>query len=115
MKLKFYGHSDDLFEAEINGEPVAEIDCYRAVAAYKVADDSGALIVAGIYSPGDMRTGTWLVGVAPLDEDVPLPSWPIEVGSDRYTTTLTIEAPDTANILILRSGANWEPIERGGK
>jgi len=93
--LKFYGASDDLFEIEgtIKDEP-DEIGCYNRSAAVKVYDRLGnGLIVAGIY----INPGVWAIGIAPMDEDQPLPGWPHAYSRD--SALLTIEAPDDAVVV----------------
>lgn len=111
--IKIYGASDDLFEIDTDhrkDEP-DEIGCYDAPAAVKITADgemgggSNGLIVFGLYAPGSIAA-CWAVGISQLDEDVPLPTWPMtwgtwnRAGDDRvgYSVMLTIEAPDNAKI-----------------
>jgi hypothetical protein len=98
--LQFYGASDDLFEIEgtIPGEP-DEIDCWlgnKGVnAAVEIRDENGhGLRVTAMYAAFE---AVWNIGVEPLDEDVPIPDWPMKISlSDRgYSTLLAMEVPDT--------------------
>lgn len=91
--LKFYGASDDLFEIEgYRGDEPDEIGRKATVCVF---DRQGnGLVVAASY----VHAGTWAIGIAPLNEDQPLPGWPMkwEAKVPGYTTVLTIEAPDDA-------------------
>jgi len=102
--LQFYGASDDLFEIEGTraGEP-DEIGCFERIAAVKVANDHAGLFVAALYNPPkrpDGLPGCWTIGICPLEEDVPLPDWPMrwELASNGYSTKLTLEAPDDVRV-----------------
>lgn len=96
--LKFYGASDDLFEVEgtIGGEP-DEIGCYDETAAVKVANEHGGLFVVAHYAPKNLAA-CWSIGLMQLDEDVPLPNWPMKwsTGGRGYSVLLEIEVPDSA-------------------
>ncbi len=98
--LKFYGASDDLFECEGTdtgiGEP-DEINCYdkSCVIEIKTRSEEG-LRVVGTYAVAD--NACWMIGIAPLDENQPIPSWTISYknGDNGYTAELTILTPDDA-------------------
>ena len=45
-----------------------------------------------------IRSGCWCIGVTPIDEDIPLPSWPMRWSATGYTTVLEIDAPDDADL-----------------
>lgn len=94
-KLKFYGASDDLFEIEGTslGEP-DEIGCYSRTPIVKVCNDLAGLQVIAHY------VGVWSIGIAPLDEDIPLPGWPMEwrLSGLGYSTELTLEVPDDVRV-----------------
>lgn len=97
--LKFYGASDDLFEIEgtTKGEP-EEIGCYDRPGAVKVYDRQGnGLIVTGLY----IDPGVWSIGIAPMEENQPLPGWPHSYGPSArgYSALLTIDAPDDAIVV----------------
>ena len=100
--LTFYGHSDDVAVA-------GDDEYYGIPAAFKVSggiDHSGppreeGLIVGLSYAQlGNIRSlpGTWLVGIMQLDEDVPLPPWPMRWKGKGYTVRLEIDVPDEVEI-----------------
>jgi len=97
--LKFYGASDDLFECEGTntgiGEP-DEINCYDEPCIIEIKTESEGLRIVGEYAVAD--NACWMIGVAPLDEDQRIPSWPISYknGTNGYTAELTILTPDDA-------------------
>lgn len=97
-KLKFYGASDDLFEIDgTSGNEPDEIGCYDRPCVVKVSNDHAGLHVVGIYAPGD-GPACWSLGIMQLDEDVPLPDWPMtwSVSGRGYSVALEIDAPDSA-------------------
>lgn len=96
--LKFWGASDDLFEIEGSrgGEP-SEVDERDVV---RVCDKmgNGLQVVANYIDPG-----VWSIGVAPLNEDQPIPAWPMSwrlEESRRYSAELTIEAPGDVKLTL---------------
>ena len=105
--LKFYGASDDLFEIEgARGDEPDEIClCDRPVTVslklepppYDGGPEVGivpeGLHVTGLYAPND-ATACWMIGIAPLDEGLDMPGWPMRWRFDGYTTVLEIDAPD---------------------
>jgi hypothetical protein len=99
--LVFQGHSDDLFcmEGERRGEP-DEMGCFGGAAAARIATAEGVgLIVVGTYSMARLpRTGGWIIGLSQLDEDVPLPDWPMRwrTAENGYSPRLEIDVPDAA-------------------
>lgn len=104
--LTFSGSSDDIFcfeEKRGGDETYAGSD---DIAAYKVANDHGGLIVVGAYSPKLAGNGCWAVGVTLLDEDIKLPDWPMRFGSAQngYSALLTIETPDDVRVTPLHRG-----------
>lgn len=96
--LMFYGVSDDLFECEgTHIEEPDEIGCYDRPAAVSITTPQEAgLIIIGYYD--NHINACWSIGILPLDEDVPIPAWPISVklGGRGYSAALTIEVPDDA-------------------
>lgn len=97
----FSGSSDDVFQYEEQGCGGDEAYAYDdEIAAFKITNDHGGLIVIGSYSPKATGNGCWAVGVAPLAEDVPLPDWPmaISLAKNGYSTELMIDAPDGVRI-----------------
>lgn len=93
-KFEFSGSSDDLVTTAVNGD----WDEFSG-GEFTLTDGSGhGMAVYVEYCPGQgkRRLNGWMVGVAPLDEDVPIPDWPMKfsLDSNGYAALLTIEAPD---------------------
>ena len=104
--LTFYGASDDLFECDDSaGRDTNEVGAYDRPGIYKIMDGDAGLYVVGHYAPGNV-TGCWSVGVMPLDEDVPLPPWPVAMalGGRGYSAVLTLTVPDTAKCTRCQGG-----------
>ena len=106
--LKLYGASDDLFEIEgtRRGEP-DEIGCFDQMEGppavlLQSTSEGGRLVVIASYAPGQGKKApaTWAIGLAPADENVPLPSWPMRwaLGGRGYTTELQIDVPDDTTV-----------------
>lgn len=97
--LTVYGASDDLIEADgIDGA-----DEYNAV-------DGGRLEVTGpngqrfyiyaVNTPG----AVWLVGVTQVDEDIPIPNWPMTLRQSkacRYSSELVVDCPEGTKVQFL--------------
>ena len=105
--LKFSGRSDDsfqcIFEEATSGDEAYLID---NIHAFLVRADNGAgLYVCGTYAPKVIAVTCWVVGVAQLDEDVPIPCWTIryENSTTGYSPVLVIEAPNDVEV---------KPVER---
>lgn len=99
--LQFYGSSDDNFCVEGGGHDDEINNCADgSTMAYTVKHGGEGLIVTGQYAPESIP-GVWTIGVAPLDEDVPLPEWVIRfsLAERGYSSMLTIEVPDGAEVL----------------
>jgi len=96
--LAFYGASDDLFEIEgtSKGEP-DEVGCFmeKAIAQIITPDGEGLHVVAQ-YAPGDVAC--WSIGLMQLDEDKPIPDWPMRWKAQGYSVRLEIDAPDDARV-----------------
>lgn len=105
-ELYFFGISDDLFVYEQAENGIgAEIDCYDSPAIFKVLDTTGnGLYVTGYYAPQGVNAPVWTVGVAPLDEDVALPEWPLyfRLADNGYSPMLVIEA--TNDVTVIAAG-----------
>lgn len=94
--ISFYGASDDL--VEVRGcDGADEFNTYETGPLMWSGEviAPGAVIGLRVYAIYD-RNGTWSFAVAKLDEDVPLPDWPIRVRQSpdcEYSTALEIDAP----------------------
>lgn len=105
--LGFYGASDDLFLADVDGKCVEELCNSGAdeAMAYLVKAGTESLVVVGIYAPAPVG-GTWVVGVTLYAEGFALPPWPMRFISENpdgtnklpYSPRLIIEAPDNVTI-----------------
>lgn len=104
-RLRFYGASDDLFECD--GDLREEINCYDKGAIYHLKSTQGEMIVYGIYAPKGTPGASWVVGVALVDEGIPLPDWPMRLVTGEpsgypnpqpYSPMLLIDAPDDVAI-----------------
>lgn len=105
-RLSFYGRSDDLLTADVNGEPTHEAGAFGRGGAFRIKASDGALRVVGHY--GAANTSCWAIGVAPDAEGAPLPVWPMYFmlaepegfpNPKTASTLLVIEAPDDAVII----------------
>lgn len=97
--VTFYGLSHDLFECD-DGEDNNEIYHPHKGPAVFVIEAFGniGVQVVGICSTGAMEGAVWSIGLAPLDEDVPLPDWSMKWSADGCTAKLTITIPDDAKV-----------------
>ena len=90
------GFSDDRFviDGSIEGEP-DEIECYRARAKLRIADETGA----GLFVTGETAfDGGWAIAVAPLGTGSELPPWPARWLTVDGRTGVRIEIPKGARI-----------------
>jgi hypothetical protein len=98
MEVRIYGASDDL--VEVRGCSGADEFSAPEPGVWRgdlVAPDGGALRVHVMYD------GCWHVAVGQVDEDFPLPDWPLRFEVQRagarqervgYSTALIAEVPD---------------------
>lgn len=98
-RLIFYGASDDLLE--LDGDMSDEFEAYNG-AAVKLNSLCGEMLITAIYAPRCIRAPVWSIGIAPVDEDVPIPDWPITMGASGYSAILTIECPDDIQVEEVR-------------
>ncbi len=93
MILKFSGHSDDNIHIEgnqrgidvahpLNGEPFD----------YAILNVGGTMKVYAFYN------GTWFFAVGLIDEDIPLPTWPIKHYMEGYSAVMEIDVPDDVRV-----------------
>ena len=88
----FRGHSDDTFGWDCSDGRGDDHDdsANHRVRTYVLGSLPGhRLAVTGVYGLGCM----WAVGIAPLDDDEPLPGWPMTWSFEDYSAVLRIEAP----------------------
>lgn len=103
--LKFYGASDDLFEYEDSAGPGDEIGCWDCIPTYTVKDSAGnGFQVIAVYSSTSkkIKNGVWAIGVAPLDEGIPIPEWKMDMVLSKrgYSTMLVVYVPDDVTVTV---------------
>lgn len=98
------GASDDRVEVDILGEDGRsdfEVDAFdRGRSIFiRLADGTGMRVYAE-YSPTDLGGGVWVIGVAQLGEDQPIPDWPMKyrTAENGYSPELIIEVPEDAEV-----------------
>lgn len=102
--ITIYGVSDDLVEVEIidgDGRKRIELDAYdRGQSIYLRLMDGTGMRVYAEYSPTDLGGGVWMIGVAQLGEDQPIPDWPMKyrTAENGYSPVLVIEAPEDVTV-----------------
>ena len=102
MKLVCYGYSDDVAIIDIYRNDYikshSDCGCFNRPCYAEVTNGTEGIILAFNY------VGTWAVGIAQLDEEVPIPDWAqhpyIQMRDDvDYTVALILEdVPDDVNI-----------------
>lgn len=109
MTIYIYGASDDLVEFE--GDFREEYNTYDH-GYFHIKDEQGEGVrVEAHYG----ENGTWLIGAAPLDEDVPMPwnigyAFPDEVRySNTYSAILRIDAPE--GVTVTQVNKNGDPVD----
>lgn len=97
--LKFYGYSDDLVEVEGTFDGCDEYNRIDRPGIFKIADETEGLLVIVEFG----YSGTWMVGVAPVDEETPMPTtWNIRIGQDHdYSAMLVMSPPENAKLTVL--------------
>lgn len=100
--LRFEGHSDDTFgEYGLTNEDFGNCATGTPFVCRIVSDSGEGLHVWGQYAGKDWPNkapGCWMVGIQQLDEDRPIPNWPMRFTSGGYTVELHIEAPDDVTL-----------------
>lgn len=92
-ELTFYGASDDIF--------VAGNDEFYAPYNVIVVSEGGQLVVSADY----LSNGVWAIGIAPVDEDIPIPAWParFDLAERGYSARLTLTVPGKATVRQLKA------------
>lgn len=90
----FYGASDDLIEIEgvKGGNEFGIFKVGPYIAAFNLG---GKMRIHSIYD------GCWSFAVGQVDEEIPLPDWPIRIkwpGGRGYSTRLEIDVPDDVKV-----------------
>lgn len=97
-RLSFYGSSDDNFIYAINGRDEDEFLCYDRPCnvILRSATTEQRVRVTGVYAPGE--GATWSVGLSPVEEAEPMPTWPVAFEARGYTAVMHIDVPDDTTI-----------------
>lgn len=105
-QLIFEGHSDDTFGEY--GFTKDDHDCCAsgALIVFSVTDESEGMNVVGQYGSTDWPDecpGCWLIGIQPIEEDVPITSWPMrfETADNGYSPRLIVDAPEGVKVRCL--------------
>lgn len=104
QELCFRGASDDLFyvEGDKFGE---ELGCFSKPCILQLWSkrEASGLLVIGHYSLGD--NGTWMIGVAQMEEDIHIPEWPTSFyNATGYSVGMRITVPEDCVITDLTHG-----------
>jgi hypothetical protein len=101
QKAIFYGASDDLIEVKgVKGED--EFGAYNGDdLIHGVFNLGGKMRIYAIYD------GCWMFAVGQVDEEIPLPDWPIRIVQSRkvpYSVELQIDVPDDVKVFLEGKG-----------
>ncbi len=92
--LKIYGASDDLVEMDgIAGAD--EFNCYKdesLLATFVLKADNERLRIHAIYD------GSWCFALGQVEEDDPMPPWPVRRTWSGYSEHVEIDVPDHARV-----------------
>ncbi len=113
--VKFEGYSDDTFgcywkKADGRSDDVDDDDCAQlTVRTMHVKAGDKRMAVTGVYGQECM----WSVGIAPIEDDEPMPDWPMRWRFEGYSTVLEIDLPDGFEITLAQPKP--EPCETCGE
>ena len=100
--LTFCGYSDDTFMCEGPGVDVDHDDAARmTVRTIVVAAGDQRMAVTGVYGQACM----WSIGIAPIDDDEPLPDWGMAWSFKGYSAVLRLTVPDDATVSLVQPPA----------
>lgn len=85
--ITFRGHSDDIVMIEGNGKGEDEFYGPHDKEIFATFIVGGQMRIHAIYH------GTWCFAIDLIDEDIPLPDWPIKFHMDGYSAVLEIDTP----------------------
>ena len=105
--LAFFGHSDDtacwtwLVDGEEEGGDSHDDSASHTVRAWRVEAGPDRVDVVMSYAPGP--GAVWSVGLAPADEDVPIPQWAQSPKFETrgYSVWMILEVPDLAEVRLV--------------
>lgn len=101
MKMKFEGYSDDTFGAYWEGGDVDNDDgAQGSLRILRVDAGDHRLLVTGQYSPHSVA-GTWMIGLAMVDEHDALPPWSMAWRFSGYTPQLFLDVPEDFRVTLV--------------
>lgn len=110
MTLKFEGASDDTFGCYWKGGDVDDDDCANmSVRTMYVKAGDQRMAVTGVYGQACM----WSIGIGPIEDDEPMPDWPMRWAFSHYTPILEIDVPDGFEVTLAQPKP--EPCEECGR
>jgi hypothetical protein len=96
--IKIYGLSDDLIEVV---DKIGEREYYADIGQFeKVLNIGGQMRVLAMYG---RHSATWCFAVSQVDDEVPLPDWPVRIvqcPDVAYSTQIEIDAPDNTLVFV---------------
>ena len=105
--LRFYGYSDDTFgEYASTNYDVDNCGSGNPIQC-RLDSSEGSMLVIGQYARND--NPCWDIAIGQVDEDVPIPYWPMKFSSEGYTTVLEIGVPDDTTLTWFD---NMEAVEK---
>lgn len=93
-RIEFRGHSDDTF---IFGHDSHDDAGQGTVRTVIVEAGGERMAVTGVYGMGCM----WSIGIAPVDDDEPMPHWPMTWGFRGYSAVVWLTVPDDATVTLV--------------
>lgn len=108
--IVFHGHSDDtagwswLVDGRLEGGDDHDDCAQMKPRTFRVDAGGEAVHVTLIYSA--CPTGVWSIGLAPADEDVPMPRWAEQplYKTHGYTPHMVLVVPDDAKVTLAQAG-----------
>ena len=96
--VTIYGASDDLIEIE--GSTLPEPDEFSPApkdpGVVKIEDTEGGRLLVFVQYAANGLSPCWMIGLSQVDEDDPLPAWPMRwsIAERGYSLSLEIDLPD---------------------
>ena len=105
-RITIYGSSDDLIEVEgtVKPEPDEFSPNMDKSGVIKIAHpEDGGMLVFVDYAPQNIMA-CWMIGIAQVDEDKPIPEWPMRWGTHErgYSIQFEVDIPDGTVITKVR-------------
>lgn len=107
--FEFYGHGDDVFQcgpidsqSGIEGQLIEE-DVYGFSVA--CGDNLGLALIAN-YAGVGVNGPIWTIGIAQLDEGIPIPEWNIRLDTAKNGSSprITMDIPEGA---VIKGAEDW--------